>query len=109
LLAGRPTSIYPGQSLLLVGRGRPGNEVLLRVARGEEVQTVRIPLGEAIESDTAARLYGQVAVGQLEDLGAAVEDVAVAYARHFRVPGQTCSLLMLESDADYQRFNIRPE
>src|SRR5690606_20326012 len=43
LLAGRPTSIYPGQSLLLVGRGRPGNEVLLRVARGEEVQTVRIP------------------------------------------------------------------
>ncbi|MCH8045463.1 MAG: hypothetical protein IID44_17270, partial [Planctomycetes bacterium] len=33
----------------------------------------------------------------------------VAYARHFRITGQTCSLLMLETDADYQRFNIKPE
>ncbi|MBW3597831.1 MAG: VWA domain-containing protein, partial [Planctomycetes bacterium] len=109
LVAGRPKSIYPDQTLLIVGRGEPGNEVVLRVARGEDEETIRIPLGEAIESENAARLYGQVAVGQLEDLGAAVEDVAVAYARHFRITGQTCSLLMLESEADYQRFNIRPE
>ncbi len=109
LVAGRPKSIYPGQSLLLVGRGQPGNEVVLRVGRGDEEETIRIALGEAVESEAVARLYGQVAVGQLEDLGTAVEDVAVAYARHFRVTGQTCSLLMLESDADYQRFNIRPE
>ncbi len=109
LTAGRPKSIYPDQTLLIVGRGEPDHEAVLRVARGEDEETLRIPLGEAVASETAARLYGQVAVGQLEDLGAAVEDVAVAYARHFRVTGQTCSLLMLESEADYQRFNIRPE
>jgi hypothetical protein len=109
LIAGRPKSIYPGQSLTLVGRGQPGNEAILRVARGKDEDTLRIPLGEAVESETAARLYGQVAVGQLEDLGAAVEDVAIAYARHFRITGQTCSLLMLDNEADYQRYNIRPE
>jgi hypothetical protein len=109
LIAGRPKSIYSEQSLTIVGRGQPGNEVILRVARGEEEKTIRMPLSDAVESESAARLYGQVAVGQLEDLGVAVEDVAVAYARHFRVTGQTCSLLMLESEADYERFNIRPE
>ena len=35
--------------------------------------------------------------------------MSVAYARHFRITGQTCSLLMLETDADYKRFNIKPE
>lgn len=109
LVAGRPKSIYPGQPLLVVGRGNAGNEAVVSVARGEEQHSIRIPLGEAIECETPTRLYGQVAVGQLEDLGAAVEDVAIAYARHFRVTGQTCSLLMLDNEADYQRFNIRPE
>ena len=35
--------------------------------------------------------------------------MATAYARHFRVTGRTCSLLMLESEQDYARFNIKPE
>src|SRR6185295_17517764 len=51
----------------------------------------------------------QVATGQLEGLASLTQEVAVAYARHFRVTGETCSLLMLESEADYQRYNIKPE
>ena len=35
--------------------------------------------------------------------------MATSYARHFRVTGRTCSLLMLESEQDYARFNIKPE
>ncbi len=62
-----------------------------------------------IESEMAGRLYGQVAVGQLESLGNQVFDVSAAYARHFRITGATCSLLMLESEADYQRFDIKPQ
>jgi hypothetical protein len=42
-------------------------------------------------------------------VAAAAEPVATAYARHFRVTGRTCSLLMLESEQDYTRFNIKPE
>ncbi|MBI2479007.1 MAG: VWA domain-containing protein [Planctomycetia bacterium] len=109
LVAGRPQTIYPGQSLLIVGRGEPDAEAIINVSRGEERSQVSIECDQVVESDLAARAYGQVAVSQLEDLGSTLEDVSVAYARHFRVTGQTCSLLMLDSEADYQRFNIKPE
>ncbi|REJ67944.1 MAG: hypothetical protein DWQ31_09830 [Planctomycetota bacterium] len=111
LLAGRPTSIYPGQPLTLVGRGVPADdaEVVLRLRRGEESKALRIGIDQRLASPLAARTYGQVAVGQMESLGEVTEDVSVAYARHFRVTGRTCSLLMLESEADYERFNIKPE
>ena len=62
-----------------------------------------------VESELTARLYGQVAVGQLEDLMSATQSESEAYARHFRVTGRTCSLLMLETEQDYQRFNIKPK
>ena len=42
-------------------------------------------------------------------MGSEVFDISAAYARHFRVTGQTCSLLMLESEADYERFDIKPQ
>ncbi len=109
LTAGRIRSIYPGQSLLLVGRGQPGDEIMLELQRGEETRSLAVRVDRAVSSNLAARLYGQVSVGQLEDLRTAAENVASAYARHFRVTGQTCSLLMLESEADYQRFDIKPE
>ncbi len=109
LVAGRPQYIYPGQSLLLVGRGDPDAEVLMTASRGDEQKHLSVEFERVVESDLAARAYGQVAVGQLEDLGSSLEDISVAYARHFRVTRQTCSLLMLESEADYQRFNIKPE
>lgn len=111
LIAGRPEMIYAGQPLMIVGRGTPtaGAELVFELKRGSETKSVNVPLADQVPSELAARTYGQVAVGQLEELQHATEDVSVAYARHFRVTGQTCSLLMLDSEADYQRFNIRPE
>lgn len=111
LIAGRPTSVYPDQQLLVVGRGEVPRDaaVVLKVRRGEESKAVRLNIDRRVDSTLAPRTYGQVAVGQLESLGDMTEDVSVAYARHFRVTGQTCSLLMLESEADYERFNIKPE
>src|SRR5690606_11570056 len=34
---------------------------------------------------------------------------ARAYATHFRITGRTCSLLMLETEQDYERFGIKPD
>ena len=109
LVAGRPNYIYAGQPLLIVGRGEPDAEVMLHVRRGDEDEHLSVKIDQVIPSDLASRAYGQVSVGQLEDLGSSLEDVSVAYARHFRVTGRTCSLLMLDNEADYQRFNIKPE
>jgi len=115
LLAGRPGSLFPGQTLLAVGRGAiaPGAELELTIERDGRTAVVKTPLAPAIASDLAARAYGQVATAQLEELegaaNAAAEAAARAYAIHFRVTGRTCSLLMLESEADYRRYDIRPE
>ena len=111
LLAGRPSSLYPGQELVLVGRGRPraGQSIELLVSQAGLSRTLRVPLSAVVESELATRAYGAVAVGQLEELGAAESELATAYARHFRIPGDSCSLLMLETEEDYQRFEIVPE
>ena len=66
-------------------------------------------IGHVVRSDLASRAYGQVAVAQLEALDDAAAPLAKAYATHFRVPGRTCSLLMLETEGDYARFKIQPD
>jgi hypothetical protein len=112
LLAGRPQTLFPHQQLLLVGRGRPdaqNPEIVLTLQQGDQTRHVRTKVDRVLDSDLAVRAYGQVAVGQLEDLVEPREEIAAAYARHFRVTGRTCSLLMLESEQDYARFHIRPE
>ena len=111
LLAGRPQTVFPGQRLVLAGRGAPspGAAVVLELRQGNDVKTVETKLTGRLDSTLAARTYGQVAVGQLEGFGTATEEYSKAYATHFRVTGRTCSLLMLETEEDYKRFNINPE
>ncbi|MFH1532777.1 MAG: hypothetical protein ABIK09_18800, partial [Pseudomonadota bacterium] len=111
ILAGRPGALFPGQEVTLAGRGvaADGAQINLRLEQAGQETLIEIPISARLPSDLAPRVYGQVAVGQLESFGAAAEDVAGAYARHFRVVGQTTSLLMLESEADYQRYDIKPE
>ena len=111
MTAGRVQWVYPGQSLTIVGRGELDGPIELELDQASEEKTISISLDqiEQVESELASRLYGQIAVRQLESLGAKVFDVAASYARHFRVTGDTCSLLMLESQADYERFEIKPQ
>ncbi|MDM8514927.1 DUF2135 domain-containing protein [Desulfobacterales bacterium HSG16] len=111
LLAGRPKVLFPGQTLVLAGRGKPGSRksVNLNLSQGIKRHVMQIPLPKPVLSDLAPRVYGQIAVGQLETFKDLTRLESEAYARHFRITGQTCSLLMLESEADYQRFNIKPE
>lgn len=109
LMLGRPTHLFPGQDLVIAARGElTGDDARLniKVSRGGETKTMSLGLKMPVESTFAARIYGEIATGQLEGLLPLSEKTAEAYARHFRVPGQTCSLLMLESEADYKRFEI---
>ena len=108
LTAGRIQWVYPGQSILMVGRGSVGETLHCEFEQGGETHSFTLKPTQ-VESELASRLYGQVAVGQLESLGDGVFDVSAAYARHFRITGNTCSLLMLESEADYEAFNIKPQ
>jgi hypothetical protein len=108
LLAGRPTTLFPGQTLYLAGRGRPSGDLVLTLERDGKETKLRQEFDRTLDSDLATSVYGQIAVGQLEEFGVAAEEIAQAYALHFRVVGKTCSLLMLETEEDYESFDIRP-
>jgi hypothetical protein len=111
LVAGNPTALFPGQTIYVAGRGEPAaNAVLaLTVEQGGKSTVVKTKLGAPLASALAARTYGQIATAHLEELEAATEPQARAYATHFRITGRTCSLLMLETEQDYARFNIKPD
>ena len=108
LTAGRVEWVYPGQALTIVGRGELTGDLRINLTQGANTKTVLVHPTK-LKSELASRLYGQIAVGQLESLGTQLFDISAAYARHFRVTGDTCSLLMLETEADYERFDIKPE
>src|SRR6185436_1613631 len=103
--------LFPGQSLTIAGRGQLGAqaELVLTLEQGGKQQTVKTKLAAPVTSPLAGRAYGQIATAHLEELESATEAQARAYATHFRVTGRTCSLLMLESEADYERFGIKPD
>jgi hypothetical protein len=111
MLAGRPTALFPGQTITAVGRGNLGTntELVLEVEQGGRRHTVHTKLAPALATPLAARAYGQVATARLEELEDATANVARAYATHFRITGRSSSLLMLDTEADYQRFNIKPD
>ena len=103
LLRGRPTAVYPGQRLRLVGRGavRAGDAVELVLRQGSRREVLEFPIHETLETTLAARAYGEIATGQLEQFGRTTRAAAEAFGTRFRIPGKACSLLMLESEQDY--------
>jgi hypothetical protein len=111
LIAGRPKTLFPGQTLLVAGRGTLEKEPIVELSVDGDggSRVVKAKLARSVASPLAIRAYGQIAVAQLEELDNATEAFSTAFATHFRVTGETCSLLMLETEADYARFNIRPE
>lgn len=111
LVAGRPHAVFPGQRLLIAGRGTlpDGARVAVHLRRGDETKIVEANLDHVIASELAPRAYGQLAVGQIEEFLGTTRRFAEAYARHYRVTGKSTSLLMLETDDDYKRFDIIDE
>jgi hypothetical protein len=108
LLSGRPGALFPGQQVLLAGKGSPaeGAPIELVLQQGDRVETIRTKLDRTVTSKLAPRVYGAVATGQLEEFMPATTREAQAFANHFRITGKSSSLLMLESEADYQRYKI---
>lgn len=101
-------TLFPGQSFKIFGRGKIDRQSVVRLilACGDDVKFVELPIDDVLKSDLAPRAFGQMAVAELELLGKGAFDFKQAYASHFYVPGQTCSLVMLETEADYRRFNL---
>ncbi len=111
IISGRPEFIYPGQQLIIAGRGKvnKNSKLTLSLKQGNTSKNLSVTIKNTVESELAKRVYGQIATNQLEEFNYATEKYSIAYATHFRVPGKTCSFLMLDSEADYQQYGIIPE
>ncbi len=108
LIAGRPAYLYAGQKLMITGRGsvEKSAKIQLMLSQNGVKKELNIPFHSIIESDLTSRIYGQIATETLEEFDYATEKKSIAYAKHFGVPGKSCSLLMLETEEDYQEYNI---
>lgn len=111
IISGRPKQLYPNQKLLITGKSERevGELVKLKLEQNGIEKTVNVKLKNRKSSELVNRVYGHVATTQLEEFGHDLEESAKSYALHFKVPGKTCSLLMLESATDYESYNIKPE
>ena len=100
LIGGRPQALFPGQTLMIVGRGTPDRRapVRLSIEQAGDRRVIEAPPPHRIESALAPRVYGQIATDQLEQLQPSDDRLAPAFARHFRVVGRTSSLVMLEGE-----------
>ncbi|MGB0522651.1 MAG: carboxypeptidase-like regulatory domain-containing protein [Flammeovirgaceae bacterium] len=111
LITGRPEYLYAGQKLFLSGRGNLKSDatLYLEVSQNGKTKKLAIPIKHTVQSELAQRVYGQMATIILEELEHLSTKESIAFARYFRVPGQTCSLLMLESNSDYDEYEIKLE
>ncbi|VAW77642.1 hypothetical protein MNBD_GAMMA12-983 [hydrothermal vent metagenome] len=112
IIQGNPSQIYPGQILTIAGRGQPkaGDIIKLTISNGLSSKVKKYRITHNISSSLAGRLYGITAVNLMESLQQERDNTIIqSYALHYRVIGQNTSLLMLESERDYQRYNIKPK
>ncbi|MBZ4416850.1 VIT domain-containing protein [Myxococcus sp. RHSTA-1-4] len=112
VVAGRPHLVFPGQELQVAGRlpedGAAELEVVTR-ANGEE-RLLRVPLPRDEDSPFAPRAWAELFVARLVALDdERLDRMVVALSQHYRLANARASMLVLESEADYQRYSINDE
>lgn len=109
LVAGRVGSLYPGALLTLATRvGQSGNAVIkVRGSYLGQPKVLTYNLAVKPQGDLAPRAWAELAVAQLMELNdPKLEKLVVAYSQHFQIPNKHCSLLVLETDAEYKQYGL---
>jgi hypothetical protein len=112
LVAGRRSAVYPGGELIVAAhcpRAGKGKVVVEGTFEGQKF-TASYPLDVKEDGELAARGWGEIAVASLLALNDPwVEELVTAYCQEFNIGSRAASFLILESDADYKRFDITEE
>jgi hypothetical protein len=112
LLAGRRSAVYPDGELLVAAQLKaPGKAAVVveGTFQGEKFSQ-SFPVEAREEGELAARGWGELAVASLLALGDPwTDDLVTAYCQQFNVGCRCASFLVLESEADYKRFDLDKE
>lgn len=112
LVAGRQATLFAGAQLSIAGRVRRPGDATLRVhgSLGGAPRTLEYPITIRPRGELAPRAWAEIAVAQLlETRDPSLERLSVALSQHYRVPSRLTSFLVLETDAEYEQYDLLAE
>jgi hypothetical protein len=107
LLEGGVRELYDGQVLELGARGDLSNPIVIKASSDKSIVNIEFKPTYTLKSDLASRVYGKMAVSQLDNISDDLRSAVVNYSINYRVVSSFTSFLMLESKQDYENYNIK--
>jgi hypothetical protein len=112
LVAGRRAAVYPGGELLVAARLKGTGHTTVVVEGtflGKNV-VQEYPIEITGKGELAPRGWAEIAVASLLALNdSRLEPLVTAYCQEFNIAGKTASFLVLENEAQYERFHLNKE
>lgn len=115
VVAGAPRLVFPGQELEVAGRltgldDEGDARLVVTLEVDGQAQTTEVPLAVGEDSPLAPRAWAELWTRRLLALDdERLQRMVVALSQTFTLANQAASLLILESAADYQRFDVKAE
>lgn len=114
VVRGSPQALAPGQEIEFAGRalGEPGRsgEVVVEGTLDGAPLTLRFPFEVEGRDMLAARAWAELHAERLLALQSPKLDrLVVALSQHFGLTNRVASLLVLETDAEYERYDLAKE
>src|SRR5262249_17322067 len=112
LVAGRKAAVYPGGELIVAAKlNRTGRtKVVVEGTFLGKRFVQEYPVEVTGSGELAPRGWAEIAVASLLALNdPQLDRLAVAYCQEFGIASRVASFLVLETEADYQRFKLDKE
>lgn len=108
LLSGGVTQLYDGQIIQLAARGTLDKPIQIKASSGAAgTKVFEFKPEKIVASNLADRMYGKIALTQLDLIGEQLKTAIVDYSIYYSVVSNFTSFLMLESQADYDRYKVK--
>lgn len=108
IVAGERASLFPQSQLVVAARVLKQGAAFLQVKSGDTV--LRYPIELQPRSDLAPRAWAELVTARLLSArDPALDRLALAYSQHYRLVNRVASLLVLETDEEYQLYGLDTE
>ncbi len=112
VVAGRQATLAPGTSLTVAGRiALPGDGTIRVMGHDDDAPvTLEFPVSLTPNGELAPRAWGEILTSQLLQVGdVELDDVAMALSQRFRLVNRVASMLVLETDEEYEEYDLATE
>ncbi len=112
VVAGRQATLFPGAQLVIAGRLLSSGDAQIRLQgrAGDNPVALTFPVALVPDGELAPRAWAEIVTSQLlQTHDPELEDVAVALSQHYRIVNRVASLLVLETDEEYEQYDLDQE